>query len=279
MTRRTLVALAAAGGLLVAPTPAIADPGPGPSAGEVAASKATVAEREAQVRQAAAKVAAAEAGFEKLNNDAEIVFERYNEAEVKLHSAQTAADTATSVLAIANHQVAKGRRAVAHFARAAYETGGVSTIDAVLSPGGAHALVARVGAIDAISVSQHRTLTRLNAASIYQASVAKQAQAVAAKAVQAARQAAQAKAAAQAAVDHQQHVLAALHREKAHLASLLADAQAHASKLQRERLAALAAQRTSTAAPSTPSGASPYAGATGDLSATISASTGAMPSA
>jgi cell wall-associated NlpC family hydrolase len=261
--------------LFLAPAPAYADP-PGPSAGEVAASKATVAQREEQVKQAAAKVARAEAGFEKLNNDAEIVFERYNEAEVKLHAAQTAAGTAKSVLAIANHQVAKGRRAVAHFARAAYETGGVSAVDAVLSPGGAHALVARVSAIDAISLSRHRTLTRLDAASIYQASVAAQTEAVAAKAQQAAKEAERAKAAAETAVEHQQSVLKALHREKAHLATLLADAQANASKLQRERLAALAAQHTtSSSTGSTPSGSSPYTGTTGNLSGVISASTGA----
>jgi cell wall-associated NlpC family hydrolase len=270
------IGLALAGGLLVAPAPAAADPGPGPSAGQVAASKATVAEREAQVKRAAARLARAQAGFEELNTRAEVVFEAYDEAQVKLHSAQHAANTAKAVLALANAAVRNSRRAVAHFARAAYETGGVSTIDAVLSPGGPRSLVQRVGAIDAISLSQHRTLARLDAASIYQASVSQQAQAVAGKARQAAAQAERAKSAAQAAVEHQQQVLASLHRQKAHLAALLADAQAHESKLQRERLAALAAQRSPSPSPTAPSsGSSPYSGTTGDLSGTVSGATGA----
>jgi cell wall-associated NlpC family hydrolase len=72
-------------------------------------------------------------------------------------------------------------------------------------------------------------------------------------------------------------VLSTLHHKKAHLAALLADAQATESKLQRERLAALAAQQTvSTVTTSAPpsDGSSPYADQTGDLSNTISASTG-----
>ena len=51
-----------------------------------------------------------------------------------------------------------GRRKVAQFATAAYETGGLSTIDAFLAPGGPAQLVSRVGAIDAISGSEHTTL-------------------------------------------------------------------------------------------------------------------------
>jgi cell wall-associated NlpC family hydrolase len=264
-------------GALVAPGSAYASPGPGPTAGQVAASKASVAQREQQVEQAAAALGRAKARFEKLNTAAEVVVEAYDEAEAKLETAQGDADTAKSVLAIADAQVTKGKRSVAHFARSAYETGGLSTIDAVLSPGGTRSLVARVGAIDAISLSQHRTLSRLDAASIYRGVVARQADAVAGRARQAAAQAAHAKSAAEAAALHQQTVLTSLHRQKAHLASLLSDAQANASRLQSEHLAALAAQQTASAdTASTPpaGGPSPYAGTTGDLSGTISASTG-----
>jgi cell wall-associated NlpC family hydrolase len=244
----------------------------------VAASKATVAQREQQVAKAAAALGRAKARFNTLNSDAEGIVEAYDEAEVKLSTAQRAATTAENVLSIANAQVAKSQLAVAHFARAAYETGGVSTIDAVLSPGGTRSLVERVGAIDVISMSQHRTLTRLNAASIYQGVVAKQAESVAGNARDAATAATKAKSAVEAAVTHQQHVLIALHHERAKLASLLSAAQADASHLQSERLAALAQQQTASAvASSEPAsgGPSPYANETGDLSDTISASTGA----
>jgi cell wall-associated NlpC family hydrolase len=247
--------------------------GGGPSAGQVAASKATVAEREQQVTHAATALGRAQAKFQRLSDMAEGIVEAYDEAEVKLASAQRAADTAESVLAVANAQVAKSQRSVSHFARAAYESGGLSAIEAVLSPGGTKALVGRVAAIDAISVSQHRTLSRLDAASIYQGVVAKQAEGVAGKARQAADVAAKAKTAAESSVAAQQQLLSSLHRKKAHLAALLSDAQATASKLERERLAALAAPTTVTSAPPS-SGSSPYAGETGDLSDTISASTG-----
>jgi cell wall-associated NlpC family hydrolase len=247
----------------------------GPSAGQVAARKATVAEREQQVEHAAAALQRGKAKFESLSDAAEGIVEAYDEAEVKLASAQRAANTAASVLAVANAQVAKSQRSVAHFARAAYESGGLSSIDAVLSPGGTKALVGRVSAIDAISVTQHRTLSRLDAASIYQAVVARQADSVAGKARQAANAATKAKAAAESSVTAQQQLLTSLHRKKAHLAALLADAQDTASKLESERLAALAAPPVTTASAPPSSGSSPYAGETGDLSDTISASTGA----
>jgi cell wall-associated NlpC family hydrolase len=260
---------------LAVTAPAYASHGGGPSAGQVAASKATVAEREQQVAHAVAALGRAQAKFQKLSDVAEGVIEAYDEAQAKLASAQRAADTAESVLAVADAQVAKSQRAVSHFARAAYESGGLSAIDAVLSPGGAKTLVGRVTAVDAIALTQHRTLSRLDAASIYQGVVAKQAQGVAGKAKDAADAAAKAKSAAEGAVTDQQQLLASLHHKKAHLAALLADAQTTASKLESERLAALAAPPApaGTAPPS--SGSSPYAGETGDLSDTISASTGA----
>ncbi len=261
-----------------APTVALASPGPGgPSAGQVAASKAAVAQREQQVAAAASALGTAQATFMRLSNAAEIVVEKYDQAEVALAAAQRAATTAKSVLAVANKQVAKGRHAVARFARSAYETGGMATIDAFLEPGGARALVARVGAIDAVSVSQHRTLTRLDAAAVYRAVVARQAAAVAAKARSAAATAAKAKAAAESAALGQQKVLAALQRKRAHFNALLSQAQARSSRLQRERIAALARQRAAAAAAASEppsSGPSPYADSTGNLGGTISASTG-----
>jgi cell wall-associated NlpC family hydrolase len=275
--KRAFCAAIAAGSLAV-PVPAFASHSPGPSAGQVAASKATVAQREEQVRRAAAAISHAQATFQQLSNAAEGIVEAYDEAEVKLASAQQAAATAEKVLAVANAQYEKSQRAVTHYVRAAYEGGGLSTVDAVLSPGGAHRLVARVGALDAISLTQRQTLSRLDAAAVYRTAVAHQAETVAGKAQAATAAAAKAKTAAESAVAQQQQVLTSLHRKKAHLASLLADAQATESRLQRERLAALAAQQTAPAVSgsSPPSdGSSPYANETGDLSNTISASTGA----
>ncbi|HVV76213.1 MAG TPA: NlpC/P60 family protein [Mycobacteriales bacterium] len=265
-------------GLAAVPAPAAASPPPGPTAGQVAASKAAVAQREQDVASAAAKLGSAQAHFERLSSAAEVVVEKYDEAEVKLSAAQRAADTAQKVLGLANRNVAKGQRAVARFARTAYETGGLAEIDAILSPGGARALVDRVGAIDAVSVSQHRTLTRLDAAAVYRAAVAHQADAVAVKAKAAAADATRAKSAAESAVLQQQKVLAGLKHRQAHFDALLAAAKAKSSHLQQERIDALARQRAAAAAAAAEppaSGPSPYADTTGNLGGTISAGTGA----
>ena len=246
MPARVRAALAAAvTGILLAcvPSPATADPGPGPTAGQVAASKAEVAAREQQVEHAASALGTAQARFQRLNNAAEMVVEKYNEAAVKLAAAQRAADTANQVLTVANRQVAKTQRAVTRFARNAYESGGMSTMDALLAPGGARSLVRRVGAIDAVSVSQHRTLLRLDAAAVYQAAVTKQADAVAAKARAAAAEAAAAKRAAEVAVHSQQKVLRGLQHTQAHFDALLAAAKAKSSRLQKQRIEALAQPR------------------------------------
>ncbi|HVT65294.1 MAG TPA: NlpC/P60 family protein [Mycobacteriales bacterium] len=264
--------------LVVIPVPASADPGPGPSAGQVAASKAAVAAREQQVARAAASLGTAQARFDRLNTAAEIVVEKYNEAAVKLAAAQRAADTASNLLAAANTQVDKAQRAVTRFARNAYETGGMGALDALLAPGGPRALVRRVGAIDAVAVSQHRTLTRLDAAAVYRAAVAHQAAAVAAKARDAAAVAAKAKTAAEAAAHDQQKVLNGLQSRQRHFDALLAQAKAKSSRLQRERIEALARQRAAAAAAASDppaSGSSPYANTTGNLSGTVSASTAA----
>jgi cell wall-associated NlpC family hydrolase len=273
-----LTAAVISGGLTVLPTPAVADPGPGPTAGEVEASKAAVAAREHQVQAAAAELGKAQSRFRQLATAAEVVVEKYNEAAVKLAAAQRAASTARHVLSVANHRVDRTQRAVTRFARTAYETGGMATIDAILAPGGPRALVARVGAIDAVSVSQHRTLTRLDAAATYRAAVAHQADTVAAKARSAAAEAERAKTAAEAAATRQQKVLSGLKQRQAHFDALLADAKAKSSRLQRERIEALARQRAAAAAAAADppaSGPSPYANTTGNLGGTISASTGA----
>ncbi|MGN6473312.1 MAG: NlpC/P60 family protein [Mycobacteriales bacterium] len=281
MAARARAALAAVSiGLAVVSVPASAgaNPGPpGPTAAQVAASKAAVAQREQQVASAASALGTAQARFMQLSNAAEVVVEKYDQAQVALGAAQRAVTTAKTVLAAANRQVAKRRHAVVRFTRSAYETGGISTIDAFLEPGGARALVERVGAINAVSVSQQRTLTSLQAASVYRAVVARQAEAVAAKARAAAATAAKAKAAAEKAALQQQQVLAALQHKRAHFRALLAQAQATSSRLQRERIAALARQRAGAGAAGCEppaSGPSPYADTTGNLSGTISASTG-----
>jgi cell wall-associated NlpC family hydrolase len=261
------------------PISALAAPGHhhSPSAASIAASQREVAQREQEVRVVARRVGRARAALTKLNARAEVAFEAYDGARVKLGTTQRAAQIAQAVLAGANAQVAKGQARAARFAKAAYESGGIETLSAYLEPGGPATLVSRVGAIDAIATAQHTTLQRYQAARIYQAVVSQQADAVEAKAASAADAAARAKTAAQRAVHRQSTVLAGVRRQQARLSSLLSSAKSHASRLQREHLAALARARQRAAAqqadPVSPSGPSPFSGASGSTAGTVSAGT------
>jgi peptidoglycan DL-endopeptidase CwlO len=261
----------------LAPTPAAASANGGPSAAAVARSRHLVASREQQVRAAATAVADAQAALSRLNVSAEVAFEAYDGARVKLAGARHAVRTAHLVLSGANHAVADGQAKVAQFATAAYETGGLSSVDAYLQPGGPAELVSRVGAIQAISGSEQTTLERLAAAQIYQGVVSRQAEAVAATASADAAAANRAKLAAAAAVQRQRAVLGHLRARQAGLASLLSAAKTQASRLARARLLAIAraraaaiARANAARAASTPS---PYSNTSGSTAGTVSANT------
>jgi cell wall-associated NlpC family hydrolase len=266
----------------VALTPVAADAARGhhhhaPSAAAIARSKHDVAVRAHQVKVAFAEVGRAKQALAKLNVTAEVAFEAYDGAEVKLKAAQRAVRTAHLVLSSANDQVAKGQARVTQFATAAYESGGLSNIEAYLEPGGPSKLVSRLGVIDSISSSEHTTLERLDAARIYQGVVSRQAEVVAAGAAAAATTASKAKAVAVAAVNRQTAVLHGLRHEKAHLNALLAQARSHAGKLERARIAAIARARREAAArlaaKPAPTGPSPFSGSTGSTAGTVSAAT------
>lgn len=278
-----VVALATS--VALTPTPALGTPGShhhhhhAPSAAAVARSKRAVERRIQRVRIAEAAVGRAEQALTTLNDTAEAAVENYNGAEVKYTQAKRAVNTAHKVLAGANDQVVKTERRVTRFATAAYEGGGLESIDAYLSPGGPSRLVSRVGALDAISNSEHTTLQRLDAARIYQGVVSRQTEVVAGRANAAAGIANRAKGVAVAAVDRQTVVLHGLRHEQARLRALLAQARAHATKLERARLAAIARQRAAAArrraaalAAATPR---PFSGSSGSTTGTVSASTAA----
>src|SRR4051812_32400301 len=120
-----------------------------PSTSALARSKRAVAVREREVRAAAHRVGRAQHHMAALNVRAEVAVEAYDGAKVRLATAQRAVHTAHLVLASANVQVAKGQAKATTFAKAAYETGGLSSMSAYLAPGGPSQLVSRVGAINA----------------------------------------------------------------------------------------------------------------------------------
>jgi cell wall-associated NlpC family hydrolase len=263
----------------LAPAPAIGANGHhhGPSAAAVARSQQQVAGRQHQVAVAARALGRAKQQLNRLNVAAETAFEAYDGAKVKLAAAERAVQTAHAVLAGANARVAKGQASAIEFATAAYKTGGLSNLAAYLEPGGAARLVSRVGAIDAISNTEHITLQQLDAARIYQAVVSQQAEAIDAKARSAATAAATAKTAAAAAVARQTAVIASRRHERARLNALLSSAKSTASHLEQARLAALARARARAAArqpaPASPAGPRPYSGSSGSTVGTVSAAT------
>lgn len=263
--------------LALAPVPAVASHGGGPSAAAVDRGKREVASRERQVRLAATSVADAKAALARLNVNAEVSFEAYDAARVKLAAAKHAVRAAHQMLATASRRVAKGQAKVRGFVTAAYESGGLSRLDAYLEPGGPSQLVSRVGAVDAISTAQHTTLQQLDADRIYQGVVSHQAEAAAAAATAAAAAASRAKVAALAAVDRQTSFLAGLRRKQARLRSLLSQARANESRLERARLAAIARARARAIARADAARAatspSPYAGDSGSTAGTVSAQT------
>jgi cell wall-associated NlpC family hydrolase len=288
VTGRPRVALAAALALsvgswlaVVAPT---ADASHGaPSAGALRHSKAVVASRQHKLAALAGRVARARANARRLGEAADAASEVYDGARVKQQAADAALHTAQLVLAGANQRVHAGEKAISAFAAAAYESGGAATAQALLSGASPSSVVGRIGALGAVSASQHSTLEQLTAAKIYQGVVQRRAESVAAQAQAAAATANRARLAAQQAADRQQTLLGRLQHGRHRLTTLLATAKAHESTLAREHLEAVLAARRAAArrsvqqqSPPTPvsSGPSPFANRSSSTSGTISAATG-----
>lgn len=242
------LATVAAGGGLAGSVPAWADHGGGPSAQQVAAGQAEVALREAQVRRAAAAVARTQAALDRLNATAEIAVEAYDAARVKQAAAQQEVQAAQVVLDVAGQRVDTARQVVNQFATAAYESGGMSAMGALLASGDPGSLLDRIGTLQVISRSQRDAVSQLDAARVYQLMVRQRAAAALDRASAAARAADAARAKAQTEVAHQTALLSGLRTQQQRLADLLTQARAHASALERARLEALARARAEAAA-------------------------------
>ena len=283
--RRAAVLAAVLGVVLPPAATASADHGSGPSASQVAAGRAAVRDREAQVRAAADAVARGQAALDRLSTAAEVAIERYDGARVREQQARAEVRVADLVLTAAAQRVTAARNRVARFGRAAYMGGGMSSMDVLLTSDGPSALLYRLGTLEVISTSQRDATQALDAARVYQLAVEQQAQAALRRAQQASSAAAAAKQGAQRAVAQQSDLVSRLQQRRHQLAALLRDAQQHASALERARLAAIARARAAAAAaaaaaasaaaaktPPAPLPTPPSGG--GDISGTVSAATG-----
>jgi len=240
---RAAVLVSAVGLVLPLGGTALADHGGGPSTSDVAAGRAAVHDREAQVRAAVAAVTRAQGALDRLSTAAEVAVERYNGARVREQQARAEVNVAQVVVNAAAARVDAARARVSRFGRAAYMGGGMSSVDVLLTSSGPSSLLYRIGTLEVISSSQRDAMQSLEAARIYQLAVEKQAQAALDRASAAAKAAVAAKSAAQNAVAHQADLVTGLQTRRHELAALLRDARRHASALEQARLAAIARQQ------------------------------------
>jgi len=271
---------------------ALADHGDGPSAADVAAGRAAVHDREAQVRAAAGAVSRAQSALDRLATASEVAVERYNGARVREQQARAEVNVARLVVDTASQRVDVARARVSRFGRAAYMGGGMSSVDVLLTSSGPSALLYRIGTLEMISSSQSDAMQSLDAARVYQLAVEQQAQAALERAAAASKAAAKAKAAAESSVARQADLVTGLQSRRHELAALLRDARRHASALEQARLAAIAREQAAAAAaaaaaeaakkPAAPPPVSsppvanppPSSGGGGNFAGTVSAQTG-----
>ena len=271
------------GGPGTVPT-ASADHRRGPSADEVAEGKAAVARREAQVRRAAARVAREQARLDRFAVTAEVAVEGYNGARLQQQAAEGAVAAARLVLRTADERLRVERRRAGAFVAAAYMSGGMTSIDLVLSADGPETLFYRLGTLEALSRSERDATQSFAAAQVFQATVSQEAEAALGRARAAAQIADRARRDAQTAVGRQAAVLDDLRAEQHQLAQLLAGARRHANALQQARLAAIAQAReaaarraaaaAAAAAAADPPPVPPAGGGGPDVAGTVSAETG-----
>jgi cell wall-associated NlpC family hydrolase len=126
--RRILLTLVAAGGVVLAPLPALAAP-----------------EQTATTSQEAAALVASRA------HDLEVVTEKFNDARVQLDATQAAAAQAGAEAEAAAATVAAARDQVRQVARSAYTGESLSTLQAMLSSSSADEMLDRVGTLDTIA--------------------------------------------------------------------------------------------------------------------------------
>jgi cell wall-associated NlpC family hydrolase len=126
--RRILLTLVAAGGVVLAPLPALAAP-----------------EQTATTSQEAAALVASR------GHDLEVVTEKFNDARVQLTAKQADAEAARTQAEAAEAAVAAARDQVREVARSAYTGDSLSTLQAMLSSESADEMLDRVGTLDTIA--------------------------------------------------------------------------------------------------------------------------------
>lgn len=255
--RRAAVA-AVAGGLAclvvaTGATPALAAKKPViPSQSQVDQANAAAHSKAAQIGETEAQLAAANAQLATLNNNAEILVEKYNGAMTKLADAQKAEQAAQLQLAVATQHRAAAQIAMNQFAADSYRgSAGVSQLNALLTSGSPETFVDREAALAAVSRHEQAVIDAMKQSETAQ----RQAQQAANQAVAGQRKAsdaaAKAKDAAVAAMNAQAQQVSQIKDSQVQLQAQLAVLKGKAKNLAAARaqgLAELAAEQAAAQA-------------------------------
>ncbi|HVW80625.1 MAG TPA: C40 family peptidase [Mycobacteriales bacterium] len=178
------------------------------------------------------QIADAKQQLRMLDSEAEAASEAYNAARIKLAAAHSAAAAADQAVTSAQRRLGNLQASVSAFAVAAYRGGGTNSVLGLVSDGSAGRYIDQISSLQAISVSEARTLSDMAAAQRVETAAQATAQAELAKQ----------QAATTVIDDSRQKIKAAAAQEQKILSGLEAK-EAAIIKAAKDRAAKLAAER------------------------------------
>lgn len=165
MRRKSVIALALMGSLILATTPAIAKPKP--TLAEIEAAKVAEAAKKKAADAAAKKLAAANLTLRQLAAKAAVARSLYLKAQGELNVATAAANAAAKYAAETAAEVAEAHRAIGKMAANAYIMGGsLSDIQPLLSANGPQDIMDQLSTLNTLGARNSTALDRFKAAEI-----------------------------------------------------------------------------------------------------------------
>lgn len=165
MRRKSVIALALMGSLLLATTPAIAKPKP--TLAEIEAAKVAEAAKKKAADAAAKKLAAANLTLRQLTAKAAAARSLYLKAQSELNVATAAANAAAKYAEETAAEVAEAHRSIGKMAANAYIMGGsLSDIQPLLSANGPQDIIDQLSTLNTLGARNSTALDRFKAAEI-----------------------------------------------------------------------------------------------------------------
>ncbi|HWA65639.1 MAG TPA: C40 family peptidase [Mycobacteriales bacterium] len=178
------------------------------------------------------QIADAQQQLRSLDSQAEAASEAYDAARIKLAAAHTAAASAAKAVTSAQQRLAALQSSVTAFAVAAYRGGGTNSVLGLVSDGSTGRYIDQLSSMQAISVSEARTLSDVEAAQRVESAAQATAQAALAKQQAATDLIDASRQKIQAAAAKEQQILSGLEAKEA---AIIKAAKARAAKLAAER--------------------------------------------